>query len=488
MKRILPLLALLAGQAFAGNYIGEYAPGDTVDCNFSTYRPSTGATFTLGGTPAVSAYKDNSATQSTAGITLSADFDSVTGLNHVRVTTGTDGTFYSAGSYFSLVITTGTVDSVSVTGSEVCSFSLNKEAGLRPGTAGRTITVDASGNGNANLVNIAGSAVSASTAQLGVNVVNFGGSAGTFASGRPEVNVTHWTGSSLTTGTGPLPGLGVLDRGDLQADSTTTMQLRSAATFANDELNGATGLLYSATTGAGQRCLFSDYVSGTDTATCAAAMPTDPTGTVRYEVYGTASAVSSGSGATAQEVWEYGTRTLTSGGDATEAKQDTILANLAIVDGNVDDIETATSGIPTFLTDAGTNGAGFTALPWNSAWDAEVQSEATDALNAYDPPTRAELTSDIDGVPTAAENAAATIAAQGQITGTCDSGSTTTCVDDALTQADATILQGRLMCFSDGWCGLITTFAPSTDTATTTKVAPSTRASKTYSIFPATLE
>lgn len=41
----------------------------------------------------------------------------------------------------------------------------------------------------------------------------------------------------------------------------------------------------------------------------------------------------------------------------------------------------------------GANGAGLTAVPWNAAWDAEVQSEATDALNAYDPPTAAELTS-----------------------------------------------------------------------------------------------
>lgn len=31
-------------------------------------------------------------------------------------------------------------------------------------------------------------------------------------------------------------------------------------------------------------------------------------------------------------------------------------------------------------------------LPWNAAWDAEVQSEAADALSAYDPPTNAEMT------------------------------------------------------------------------------------------------
>ena len=39
----------------------------------------------------------------------------------------------------------------------------------------------------------------------------------------------------------------------------------------------------------------------------------------------------------------------------------------------------------------GAAGAGLTAVPWNAAWDAEVQSEAADALTAYDPPTKAEM-------------------------------------------------------------------------------------------------
>ncbi len=48
----------------------------------------------------------------------------------------------------------------------------------------------------------------------------------------------------------------------------------------------------------------------------------------------------------------------------------------------------ATSGI---ITTLGAAGAGLTAVPWNTAWAAQVESEATDALNAYDPPTKAEL-------------------------------------------------------------------------------------------------
>ena len=62
----------------------------------------------------------------------------------------------------------------------------------------------------------------------------------------------------------------------------------------------------------------------------------------------------------------------------------TLDGKLDVVDGIVDDILVDTAVI-------GSAGAGLTAVPWNAAWDTEVQSECTDALNAYDPPTKAEL-------------------------------------------------------------------------------------------------
>lgn len=55
-----------------------------------------------------------------------------------------------------------------------------------------------------DMVDVAGAAVSTSTAQIGVNVVNFGGSAGTFASGRPEVNTTHIAGTAQSLSGGHL--------------------------------------------------------------------------------------------------------------------------------------------------------------------------------------------------------------------------------------------------------------------------------------------
>lgn len=61
---------------------------------------------------------------------------------------------------------------------------------------------------------------------------------------------------------------------------------------------------------------------------------------------------------------------------------------------NLNNISTAqvNAEVDTAIADYfGTAGNSLTAIPWNSAWDAEVQSEVTDALNAYDPPTKAEL-------------------------------------------------------------------------------------------------
>lgn len=135
-------------------HLGDYDTSAVIYGKFTTFRPSSGAAYTLGGTPALSVYKDNSTTQSTSGVTLTADFDSVTGLNHFAIDTSADGTFYSAGSNFDVVITTGTVDSVSVVGSVVASFSIQKNSALKPTTAGRKLDVSAGGEAGIDWANI----------------------------------------------------------------------------------------------------------------------------------------------------------------------------------------------------------------------------------------------------------------------------------------------------------------------------------------------
>jgi hypothetical protein len=74
-------------------WLGDLTEDQIIDYKFTT-RGTTGAPTTLAGTPALSVYKANSTTQSTAGITLTADFDGVTGLNHVRIDTSADA-FYA---------------------------------------------------------------------------------------------------------------------------------------------------------------------------------------------------------------------------------------------------------------------------------------------------------------------------------------------------------------------------------------------------------
>lgn len=101
--------------------LGERTVGSTVVLFFTTAVD--GLPTTLAGTPAISIYK-NSTTESTTGVTLTASYDSRTGMNQVVVDTSADSTFYAAGNDFTVVITAGTVNSISVVGSVVGSFSL----------------------------------------------------------------------------------------------------------------------------------------------------------------------------------------------------------------------------------------------------------------------------------------------------------------------------------------------------------------------------
>lgn len=104
---------------------GDIAPDGTLDFKFTTID-ATGAGATLGGSPAVAIYDQNSATEITAGITLTPDFDGRTGLNHVRVVAATAGLIH--GHDYQVVITAGTVASVSVVGYVVAQFSCHNRS------------------------------------------------------------------------------------------------------------------------------------------------------------------------------------------------------------------------------------------------------------------------------------------------------------------------------------------------------------------------
>ena len=105
----------------------DFTVGDTLYFHFTTRAFATGIPGTLGGTPVLKAYEDNSETGITAGVSVDVDRNSISGLNLATiVATGANG--FEAGKQYSVVITTGTVDSVSVVGEVVASFSLSAEA------------------------------------------------------------------------------------------------------------------------------------------------------------------------------------------------------------------------------------------------------------------------------------------------------------------------------------------------------------------------
>lgn len=211
----------------------------------------------------------------------------------------------------------------------------------------------------ANVTTIAGSAVSTSTAQLGVNVVNFGGSAGTFASGIPAVNATQVSGDSTAADNlelayddtaGAVSWNGIVDQGTAQSVGANDIVLRSAAAFVDDALIGCTVVITNGTQ-VGSRSIITDYVGATDTATLGNGWTgATPTGTPTYKIFGSAAG-----GGVAQTGDAYAdTQTL-----LTRLGTPSDLGGGATVAFNLSDIEAQTD-------DIGTAGAGLTSIP-NSA-------------------------------------------------------------------------------------------------------------------------
>lgn len=107
------------------SYQGSYSPGTLIYWIFATTE--NGVPITFSGSPAISIYK-NSTTQSTAGVTLTVDYDGITGQNQIKIDTSADTAFYDYGSQFSAVISSGTVAGESVVGRPVGSFSMQAES------------------------------------------------------------------------------------------------------------------------------------------------------------------------------------------------------------------------------------------------------------------------------------------------------------------------------------------------------------------------
>lgn len=160
------------------SYLGDFVEDAEVVFFFNTVD-STGAPVTIGGTAAVEVYKDGGLTQSSAGVTVTEDFDGVTGLHKVVIDQAADA-FYATGSDYTAVVSVGTADSVSIVGGALASWSCEN----------RTTTL---GTVAANVVQISGD----STAADNVEAFFDGTGADPTFTNTPDVNVTEVGGSAV---------------------------------------------------------------------------------------------------------------------------------------------------------------------------------------------------------------------------------------------------------------------------------------------------
>ena len=125
-------------------YLGDFAEDGDLFFKFTTRAFATGIPTTLAGTPVLSVYKDEggAATEKTtaeAYFDLDVDHDSIAGWNNVRIDMSGDA-FFATGADYSIVITTGTVDSVNVFGENIANFSIENRSMGQP--AGATLAAD----------------------------------------------------------------------------------------------------------------------------------------------------------------------------------------------------------------------------------------------------------------------------------------------------------------------------------------------------------
>lgn len=220
-------------------YIGDIRLGDTIDTSFCTVT-TTGAPTTLAGSPVISAYVGNSTTQLTAGITLTVDFDSVTGYNHVRVV-ASGGNGYATASNYRLVITTGTVGGTSVVGYVVAEFSIEARSAVMPTTAARTLDVSATGEAGVDWANVGSPTTSlaltgttiAVTQKVDVDTIKtnpvVNGGTITFPTTATLASTTNITAGTITTATTATNLTNAPTAGDFTATMKTSIGTAVAA-------------------------------------------------------------------------------------------------------------------------------------------------------------------------------------------------------------------------------------------------------------------
>ena len=209
-------------------YLGDFAEDGDIFFKFTTRAFATGIPTTLAGTPVLSVYKDEggAATEKTTAETyfdLDVDHDSITGWHNVRVDLSGDA-FFATGADYSIVITTGTVDSVNVFGENLANFSIENRSMGQP--AGATLAADVAA------LKTVGDAIQTETDKLTFTVANqldtnpLSWSGGLIpaqgVTGVPEVDVTHHTaGIAPTPATTGVPDVNTVEFLDVAVAAAT---------------------------------------------------------------------------------------------------------------------------------------------------------------------------------------------------------------------------------------------------------------------------
>lgn len=306
--------------------------GDTVYFFFDTYD-SNGASVTITGLAVtdIEVYKNGSVTQrsSDSGYALldtdGIDFDGTVGLHGFSIDTSdnTDAGFWADGAQYLVNVNAITVDSQTVR----FSYMLTLGYLLRPTTAGRKLDVSSGGEAGIDWANI----------------------------GSPTTTV-GLSGTTVKTAT------------DVETD-TADIQSRLPAALISGRIDASVGAMAANTVTA------SAIADGAiDAATFAADVDAE---ILSYLV----------DDATRIDASSLNTATVTTipaiVADTNELQTD--WTNGGRLDLIIDAILVDTAEIGAAgagLTEAGGTGDQFTAIPWNAAWDVEVQSEVQDAIEA----------------------------------------------------------------------------------------------------------
>ncbi len=88
--------------------LGNRTEDSIIDFKWGT-NGADGEAITRAANGTVSVYKANDTSQSTAGVTDSEDFDSITGVHHCRIDTSADA-FYEVGKDYQVVLSAATID------------------------------------------------------------------------------------------------------------------------------------------------------------------------------------------------------------------------------------------------------------------------------------------------------------------------------------------------------------------------------------------